>query len=108
MLVASFMGTESATKRAMTPALVRASSLSKSYEQRRPFSRTQLVVDALVEVDLEIPRHCFTAVVGKSGLGKSTLAACLALYLETPDRGEIWFEGKEVSRSGFTTTCRLL
>ncbi len=97
MLVASFMGTESATKRAMTPALVRASSLSKSYEQRRPFSRTQLVVDALVEVDLEIPRHCFTAVVGESGSGKSTLAACLAL-LETPDRGEIWFEGKEVSR----------
>jgi ABC-type glutathione transport system ATPase component len=91
------MGTESATKRATTPALVRARSLSKSYEHRGPFSRTQLVVDALVEVDIEIQRQCFTALVGESGSGKSTLAACLAL-LEKPDRGEIWFEGKEVSR----------
>lgn len=81
----------------MMPALVRARSLSKSYEQRRPFSRTQLVVDALVEIDLEIPRQCLTALVGESGSGKSTLAACLAL-LEKPDQGDIWFEGEEVSR----------
>lgn len=91
------MGTSQATKRALNPALVRVQGLSKRYIQRAPFSRKKFVVDALQEVDLEIQPHCLTAVVGESGSGKSTLAACLAL-LEKPDQGEIWFEGKKISR----------
>src|SRR5580698_3069358 len=87
--VVLIMGTE--------PALVRARGLSKQYVQRSPFSRKKFVIDALIDVDLEIAPGCVTALVGESGSGKSTLASCLPM-LEQPDRGEIWFEGNEISR----------
>ena len=93
------MTAELATKRAPKPALMRVQGLSKQYVQRRIFSRNQVVVDALKNVDLEIQPECLTALVGTSGSGKSTLAACLAM-LEMPDAGEIWFEGQEISRCG--------
>ncbi len=88
---------EQATRCAVKPALMKAAGLSKRYAQRRPFSRKKFVIDALVNVDLEIAPNCLTALVGESGSGKSTLAACLAMQ-EKPDAGEIWFEGQEISR----------
>src|SRR5271154_4048207 len=91
------MRTEAAARRALQPGLMKASGLSKRYVQRTPFSRKKFVIDALVDVELEIAPGCLTALVGESGSGKSTLASCLAM-LEKPDRGEIWFEGKEISR----------
>ena len=94
------MATEQATQRAMKPALVKTGSLSKRYVQRRPFSRKKFVIDALVDVNFEIAAGCLTALVGESGSGKSTLAACLAM-LEKPDGGEIWFEGREISRLSY-------
>ncbi len=92
------MGTETATRSAIKPALVRAVGLSKSYVQRAPFSQRKFVIDALLDVELEVAPVSVTALVGESGSGKSTLARCLAM-LEKPDRGEIWFEEKEFSRS---------
>ena len=92
------MGTEPAGARAARAALVRTRGLSKQYVQRSPFSRKKFVIDALIDVDLEIAPRCMTALVGESGCGKSTLASCLVM-LERPDRGGIWFEGNEVSRS---------
>ncbi len=71
--------------------------MSKQYVQRSPFSRKKFLIDALIDVDLEIAPGCLTALVGESGSGKSTLASCLAL-LEKADRGGIWFEGNEISR----------
>src|SRR5579863_1891511 len=91
------METEEAVKRAVKPALVKASGLSKRYTQHTPFSRKKFVIDALADVELEIAPGCLTALVGESGSGKSTLACCLAM-LEKPDCGEIWFEGNEISR----------
>jgi len=91
------MTAEQATKRAARPALVRVKGLHKRYVQRRAFSRSRFVVDALRNVDLELQPECLTALVGASGSGKSTLASCLAM-LEKPDGGEIWFEGREISR----------
>src|SRR5579863_10273453 len=91
------MGTEAGVRRALQPALVKARGLSKRYVQRAPFSRKRFVIDALVEVGMEILPGCLTALVGESGCGKSTLAGCLAM-LEKPDGGEIWFEGQEISR----------
>jgi ABC-type glutathione transport system ATPase component len=91
------MAIEEAAKRALKPALLQVRGLTKQYVQRSPFSRNRFVIDALINVDFEIAPACFTALVGESGSGKSTLASCLAL-LEKPDRGEIWFEGKEISR----------
>jgi hypothetical protein len=48
------MAAEQAAKRAAKPALVRIKALSKQYVQRRAFSRSKFVVDALNKVDLEI------------------------------------------------------
>ena len=91
------MKTEQAAKRAAKPALVRVTGLSKQYVQRGAFSQRKFVIDAVRNVDLEIQPRCLTALVGESGSGKSTLARCLAM-LEQPDKGEIWFEGEEISR----------
>jgi ABC-type glutathione transport system ATPase component len=91
------METEPTARRESQPALIRAVGLSKSHVQRAPFSQKRFVIDALLDVELEIAPARLTALVGESGSGKSTLARCLAL-LEKPDQGEIWFEGKEVSR----------
>jgi len=77
--------------------LIRTRGLCKRYVQRRPLSREKFTIDALIDVDLEVPRGCFSALVGESGSGKSTLASCLAM-MESPDRGEIWFADREISR----------
>jgi peptide/nickel transport system ATP-binding protein len=52
---------------------------------------------AVDDVDLTIGRSQIVALVGESGSGKSTFARMLALVYK-PTRGEIWFEGKPLSR----------
>lgn len=49
--------------------------------------------EVLRGVDLEISRGIVLGVVGASGSGKSTLARCVAQF-ESPDAGEILFEGR--------------
>jgi ABC-type glutathione transport system ATPase component len=92
------MATEATARRTLGLPLVRASGLGKRYVQRTPFSRKRFVIDALVDVELEVVPASLTALVGESGSGKSTLARCLAM-LEKPDRGHIWFGDKEISRA---------
>src|SRR5207302_613557 len=100
------MAAEPAAKRAPKPPLVRVNALSKQYLQRRVFSRSKFVVNAVKNVDLELQPKCLTALVGGSGSGKSTLASCLAM-LEQPDQGEIWFEGLEISHCKGRELARL-
>jgi len=52
---------------------------------------------AVDEVDLEIGRAEIVALVGESGCGKSTIARLLA-GIYKPTRGEIWFEGRNVTK----------
>ncbi len=89
------MATE-ATARAPKTVLMRTTALSKSYVQGGGFLGKRFVINALSDVELDIPPGCLSALVGGSGSGKSTLARCLAM-LEKPDAGEIWFEGKTLS-----------
>ena len=49
-------------------------------------------VHALKGVSIRFRRHEFVAVLGPSGCGKTTLLRMLA-GLETPDDGEIYFDG---------------
>ena len=93
------MRTEETARSGLKPALVRAIGLSKRHVQRVPFSRKTFVIDAVVDVELYIAPASLTALVGESGSGKSTLARCLAM-LEKADRGEVWFEGTEISPLG--------
>ncbi len=54
-------------------------------------------VEALKGVSLSMHEEEFTVVVGRNGSGKSTLLYQLGL-LDRPDAGNIYFEGREVSR----------
>jgi polar amino acid transport system ATP-binding protein len=50
----------------------------------------------LRDVDLEVPQHTVTALIGASGSGKSTLLRCANL-LEDIDDGAIWLDDEEIT-----------
>ena len=53
--------------------------------------------NTIQDVNLQIGQGEFCVFVGPSGCGKSTTGKLID-HLITPDSGEIWFEGKEISR----------
>lgn len=54
-------------------------------------------VKALEDINLEIGRGEIFGIIGLSGAGKSTLVRCIN-YLEVPTSGDVYFEGKSLSR----------
>ena len=52
-------------------------------------------VQALSDVDLEIPAGKVTALIGDNGAGKSVMIKCIA-GIHAPDHGQIFWEGKPV------------
>ncbi|SHN47433.1 amino acid ABC transporter ATP-binding protein [Cryptosporangium aurantiacum] len=62
-------------------------------ESVRKVFGTHVVLD---DVDLDVPPHTVTALIGASGSGKSTLLRCANL-LETVDDGAIWLEDQEIT-----------
>lgn len=71
--------------------IVKITGLSKSYRLG------QTVVPALRNVDLQVHRGEFTAVIGASGSGKSTLLNMVGC-IDDPDAGSIEIDGIEVTR----------
>lgn len=71
-------------------------NVSKTYTFNQGW-RGRQIVKALQNVALTIQPGCCLGVVGESGSGKSTLGRVI-LGLEKPDCGEIWFQGKDISR----------
>jgi len=57
-------------------------------------------ISALENVSFNVPRGSFTAILGVSGAGKTTLMRCI-LQLLPPNQGEVWFQG-----IGLTTCSR--
>ncbi|WP_431224868.1 phospholipid ABC transporter ATP-binding protein MlaF [Serratia sp. L9] len=47
------------------------------------------------DINLTVPRGKVTAIMGPSGIGKTTLLRLIGGQL-TPDRGEIWFDGDNI------------
>jgi len=74
-------------------ALLQARDLHKSY-----MSATRRI-DVLIGLDLEILRGKMVAVMGASGVGKSTLLHVLGA-LDGADTGEILFEGENIREYG--------
>lgn len=71
----------------MKNSVITAKDLKKSYRM----SSTN-IVHALNGVDLEVERGAFTAIIGPSGGGKSTLMNMLGL-LDRPDSGSLRIDG---------------
>jgi ABC-type glutathione transport system ATPase component len=69
---------------------------TKSYRQRRLFSRSQYEVKALRGLELRVERGATLGLVGPSGCGKSTLARCLA-GLESLDAGKVLIDGHDIT-----------
>ncbi len=65
------------------------------YKTYNPGSHTQ--VDVLNGVDLEVEEGEIIAVIGPSGVGKSTLLQIVGA-LDRPTRGQVWIDEKELTR----------
>jgi len=63
--------------------------------QLRGISKSFGPVQALTDVDLDLPAGQVTALVGDNGAGKSVLIKCIA-GIHSPDHGEIFWEGHPV------------
>lgn len=74
----------------MNDMLLEARDLSKTYESA---SRR---IDVLKDLNLQIPRGRTIAIMGASGVGKSTLLHILG-GLDRPDKGEILFESRDLA-----------
>ncbi|MFI7239763.1 ABC transporter ATP-binding protein [Streptomyces cyaneofuscatus] len=74
----------------MTESAVRLRSVTRSY------GRAGGEVKVLDQVDLDIPRGTFTAVMGPSGSGKSTLLHCTA-GLDRPSAGQVFLGDTELT-----------
>jgi putative ABC transport system ATP-binding protein len=64
---------------------------------KREYDMGGEVVRALRGVDLAIGRNEYVAIMGPSGSGKSTLMNVIGC-LDTPNAGEYWLNGQEVSK----------
>lgn len=51
---------------------------------------------ALDEVNIDLKKGLMTILIGPNGSGKTTLINCIAGFYK-PDRGRVWFNGKEIS-----------
>ncbi len=68
---------------------LRLEHLNKTYTTKRAS------VTAVKDVSLDFPDNSIIGIIGKSGAGKSSLLR-LASLLETPDRGEVYYDGVRV------------
>ena len=72
----------------MAESVLKTKGLNKTY-----FGKVNTPV--LFDINIEIERGSFTALIGPSGSGKSTLLNCLGL-LDPQTSGEIVFDGKSI------------
>jgi len=72
---------------------MRFENITKTYDMG------EVKVEALKESSFDIRRGELIVILGPSGSGKSTLLNIMG-GMDTPDRGQIYFEGRSLSRAG--------
>jgi putative ABC transport system ATP-binding protein len=73
---------------------------------KREYDMGGEIVRALRGVDLAIARNEYVAIMGPSGSGKSTLMNVMGC-LDTPNAGEYWLNGQEVSKMSDDALARV-
>ena len=81
----------------MSEALVSVKNISKTFSANKGMFGKKKFVHAVNDVSFDIMRGESFSLVGESGCGKSTTGKLID-HLITPDTGEIWFEGKDISK----------
>jgi lipoprotein-releasing system ATP-binding protein len=80
--------------------ILRAEGVSKTYRMG------DSIVEVLRDLDLSVAEGEIVAVVGASGVGKSTLLHILGV-LDRPDSGRLWFRGRDVTGLNGSERARL-
>ncbi|MCC7045618.1 MAG: ABC transporter ATP-binding protein [Alphaproteobacteria bacterium] len=83
------------------PPVLRLDKVCKSYNVGTPVE-----VEVLHDIDLELKRGEFVALIGPSGSGKSTLLNIIGL-LDRPTKGRLFIEGHDTGRLDDTALTRL-
>ena len=81
----------------MSETLVSVKNISKTFAANKGMFSKKKFVHAVNDVSFDIKTGETFSLVGESGCGKSTTGKLID-HLITPDSGEIWFEGKEISK----------
>lgn len=63
---------------------------------KKNYKNHDMITPVLKDVSIALQEGEFVAIMGKSGSGKSTLLHILST-LDTPDEGEVFFEGKNIA-----------
>ena len=81
----------------MSEPLLSVKNMKKTFQANGGMFSKKKLVHAVNDVSFDIyPGETFS-LVGESGCGKSTTGKLID-HLIIPDSGEIWFEGKEISK----------
>lgn len=78
----------------------------KTHDLEKTYNTGKVKTHALRGVSLEIPRGAFTAIVGPSGHGKSTLMHLIG-GLDRPTTGQVFLDGMELSKTTNSELARI-
>jgi len=80
---------------------IKTEKLCFAYDEEDENGDVTAKIPVIKELDLEIERGSFVAVLGHNGSGKSTLAKLLNLIL-IPTSGKIWIDGVDITDESLT------
>ncbi|WP_099828206.1 ABC transporter ATP-binding protein [Oceaniglobus indicus] len=90
----------------MTRSLLEVKNLNKSFGDGGGLFRRARRASVVTDVSFRIDRGEIYGLVGESGSGKSTIGRTVLRLLEA-DRGEVWFDGQDVTTLSQTDLRRL-